>query len=124
MIITQVFPLWTNIIVKHTMQKSGDLYISKAYLTYEEDNTQNLYKNADNIENKTSVTVSVSLFNINQIAVKLNQIYDSPVTYNKVYLCNDDNDILVSVATENHKNILNVYDDFIINISDIGELLE
>jgi hypothetical protein len=113
----------SNIVVKHIMQKSGDLYISKAYLTYEDQNIVSTAKTSYELENKTEVTISSGLFNINQIAIKLNQIYDNPVTYNRVYLCNENEDILFYIDTDLHENILNIYDDFIINISDMTELL-
>jgi len=113
----------SNIVVKHTLQKSGDLYISKAYLAYEDQNIVSTAKTSYELENKIEVTISSGLFNINQIAIKLNQIYDNPVTYNRVYLCNANEDILFYIDTDLHENILNVYDDFIINISDMTELL-
>lgn len=116
----QIAPKYAKLIVEDTVAKTGKMYIKYGYLH----NSEGLpaVEEIVDLNNEISLPTTVTVIGTEKIAINMQDSLAEEIQYDRVYLCNKDNDILYVIDIQDEQK-QEINEDFIINLDDSGVIV-
>ena len=111
--------LFTEVIKRDVIAQEGTSFIAKAYLHYSHESAVTDLSEIDPI---ATADVTTQVIDIDRISVRTVLSLSSPISYNRVYLCDINDYILISVDIETI-TASEIMDTFVYNLKETNAIV-
>ena len=106
---------------RDTNNKDGSVYICKSYFNDSDGGVE--VDNIDDLDNKTEISCNSEMVGENSLLISCYDDLDNGIDYDRVYLCNHDDEILNVVTIEKKTDQKHIKEDFLVRFEENDVIL-